>query len=116
MPHNSFENYPMSWRPVLKIGTEPLYIRLAAQLENDIASASLSRWLCLPDGVTGEQFERLALEHGVFVYGAERFAVGKDAPPGAARLAICAPESTGELEHGLVILKELLFCAMKNCM
>lgn len=41
MPHNSFENYPMSWRPALKNGTEPLYIRLAAQLENDIASGVL---------------------------------------------------------------------------
>lgn len=69
---------------------------------------SLSRWLLLPDGMSGEEFERISLEHGVFVYGSERFAVGKDRPIGAARLAICAPGSLEELEQGLTILKSLL--------
>ena len=69
---------------------------------------SLSRWLRLPHGMTGAEFEHIALEHGVFVYGSERFTVGKDAPAGAARLAICAPGSIQELEHGLLILTELL--------
>ena len=71
-------------------------------------STSLSRWLCLPHGITGAQFEHLASEQGVLVYGSERFAVGKDAPVGAVRLAICAPDSMKELEHGLMILDELL--------
>ena len=48
MPHNSFENYPMSWRPILKKGAEPLYISLAAQLENDIASGILRPGTKLP--------------------------------------------------------------------
>jgi len=69
---------------------------------------SLSRWLILPGGITGHQFENLALQKGVFIFGSERFAVGKDAPVGAARLAICAPKSLEELEQGLMILKELL--------
>lgn len=69
---------------------------------------SLSRWLLLPAGMTGIQFEQLALKHGVFVYGSERFAVGKDAPVGAVRLAVCAPKSLEELERGLLILKDLL--------
>lgn len=71
-------------------------------------SASLSRWLRLPPGVTGERFERMALERGVSVYGSERFTVGKDAPAGAARLAVCAPGSTEELERGLLILRNIL--------
>lgn len=48
MPHNSFENYPMSWRPTLKKGTEPLYISLATQLENDIAGGILRPGTKLP--------------------------------------------------------------------
>lgn len=71
-------------------------------------NTSLSRWLRLPQGVTGTEFEHIALEHGVLVYGAERFTVGKNAPVGAARLAICAPNRPKELEHGLLILNEIL--------
>ena len=69
---------------------------------------SLSRWLLLPGGMTGAQFERMALEKGVFVYGAERFAVGKDPPVGAVRVSICTPNTTQKLEQGLFILKEIL--------
>ncbi len=69
---------------------------------------SLNRWLILPSGMTGEQFERLALQHGVFVYGSDRFVVGKEKTVEAARLAICAPNSLDELEQGLTILKTLL--------
>ena len=68
----------------------------------------LSRWLLLPEGITGIAFEQLARQHGVSVYGSERFAVGKEAPVAAARLAVCAPESIEELERGLIILKQLL--------
>ena len=71
-------------------------------------STSLNRWLCLPHGITGAQFEHLASEHGVLVYGSERFTVGRNTPAGAVRLAICAPDSMNELEHGLMILDELL--------
>lgn len=68
----------------------------------------LSRWLLLPDGLTGKAFEALAKEKGVSVYGSERFAVGKNVPVAAARLAICAPPSMEELEQGLCILRDIL--------
>lgn len=68
----------------------------------------LSRWLLLPEGMTGAEFERLAKEKGVSVYGSERFAVGKEVPSAAARIAICAPQTKEELEKGLLILKEIL--------
>lgn len=68
----------------------------------------LSRWLLLPPNITGAELERLAKEKGVSVYGSERFAVGKEAPIAAARLAICAPQTMDELEKGLRILKEIL--------
>lgn len=66
------------------------------------------RWLYLPGDVSGAEFEALALEHGVQVYSAERFAVGSSAPEKAVRLAVCGPESPEELERGLKILRRLL--------
>lgn len=36
MPVNSFENYPMSWKPKLKKGKMALYLTIAKQLEEDI--------------------------------------------------------------------------------
>lgn len=69
---------------------------------------SLNRWLLLPDGITGEQFERMALEKGVFVHGSERFAVGKNTPIAAARISICTPQTVEKLEQGLLILKDIL--------
>jgi DNA-binding transcriptional MocR family regulator len=66
------------------------------------------RWLLLPEGVSGEQFEKKAYEAGVQVYAAERFAVGKAKPPAAVRLAVSAPSSMEELKKALLILKQLL--------
>ncbi len=41
MPINSFENYPMSWKPELIDRTPPIYTRLAQKLEEDIRSGRL---------------------------------------------------------------------------
>lgn len=42
MPVNSFENYPMSWKPTLgKTGDVPLYVELAQALELDIREGRL---------------------------------------------------------------------------
>lgn len=41
MPVNSFENYPMSWRPVLLDRTPPIYTVLAQKLEEDIKNGVL---------------------------------------------------------------------------
>lgn len=86
--------------------------RLAKQVLCDYqvqgSNTGLNRWLLLPPGVTGMQFEALARRRGVAVYGCERFAVGKQAPVGAVRLAICSPENLRELEQGLTILRDLL--------
>lgn len=48
MPINSFANYNLTWRPRLVESDEPLYLRLAAMLEEDIISGNLPRGLCLP--------------------------------------------------------------------
>ena len=41
MPINSFENYPMSWKPQLSDRTAPIYLKLAKQLEQDIKTGKL---------------------------------------------------------------------------
>lgn len=66
------------------------------------------RWLLLPGRVTGAEFERLAAQHGVQVYAADRFVVGNCSPERAVRIAVCAPETIEELEKGLTILQRLL--------
>lgn len=49
MPVNSFENYPMSWRPLRsELPSGPVYLALAAKLEADIASGLLSVGTRLP--------------------------------------------------------------------
>lgn len=45
---NSFDDYPMSWRPELKKSKTPLYQSLARQLENDIDSGELLPGTKLP--------------------------------------------------------------------
>jgi DNA-binding transcriptional MocR family regulator len=48
MPVNSFENYPMSWKPVLEKNAKPLYLALASQLEQDILSGKILPGTQLP--------------------------------------------------------------------
>lgn len=48
MPINSFADYPMSWRPKLKRGEEPLYLEIADALERDIQNGTLPSGTKLP--------------------------------------------------------------------
>lgn len=48
MPVNSFENYPMSWKPQLSPSKSPLYLALAEKLEQDIANGKLLPGTKLP--------------------------------------------------------------------
>ena len=48
MPINSFDDYPMSWRPTLDKSGRCLYQRLAAQLEADIQNGVLKPGTRLP--------------------------------------------------------------------
>lgn len=71
-------------------------------------NSCIFRWLKLPPTISASDFEKLALEHGVQVYAAERFTVGNSVPEKAVRLSVCAPETVEELERGLKILQKLL--------
>ncbi len=48
MPVNSFTDYPMSWQPDLKETNSPLYLAIAARLEEDIKSGLLLPGTKLP--------------------------------------------------------------------
>ncbi len=48
MPVNSFENYPMSWKPEREKLEKPYYLSLARQLEQDIAKGRLPENTKLP--------------------------------------------------------------------
>jgi DNA-binding transcriptional MocR family regulator len=48
MPINSFENYPMSWRPSVDKTKKPIYQALAGQLEQDIRNGILLPGTKLP--------------------------------------------------------------------
>ena len=48
MPVNSFENYPMSWKPQRSDLEKPYYISLAARLERDILEGRLPENTKLP--------------------------------------------------------------------
>lgn len=48
MPVNSFENYPMSWKPVIKNSNKAIYRDLALQLEQDIKNGLLKPGTMLP--------------------------------------------------------------------
>ena len=48
MPVNSFDNYHMSWKPRRDRLTAPIYLSLAAMLEEDILSGLIPRGTRLP--------------------------------------------------------------------
>jgi Transcriptional regulators containing a DNA-binding HTH domain and an aminotransferase domain (MocR family) and their eukaryotic orthologs len=48
MPVNSFENYPMTWKPVIDRTAKPLYLSLANQLKQDILNGSILPGTKLP--------------------------------------------------------------------
>lgn len=68
----------------------------------------LSRWLVLPDGLSGVQAESEARRHGVAVYGDAHFAVGPESRQHGLRLAVTAPTDDEALAEGLRRLKTVL--------
>ena len=48
MPVNSFDDYPMSWRPKKELLKRPYYISLADMMEEDIKNGTLTAGTQLP--------------------------------------------------------------------
>lgn len=66
------------------------------------------RWLILPDGVSGEYFEKELYKRGVQVYAAERFVVGNTKKLNAVRLAVGSPDTEEQLKEGLILIRKFL--------
>lgn len=115
MPVNSFDDYPMSWKPDKEKLTFPIYYCLADMMEHDIKDGVLSantklppqkgladfysyfssahpymesyyQWLKLPEGCSGRLCESELAHQGIGVFGAEHFSVDKS--PSAAVSAV----------------------------
>lgn len=66
------------------------------------------RWLILPEGWTGKEFELCAKVSGVQIFCAERFSVGSNPAHPAVRIALSSVKNKNELIKGLNIIKDLL--------
>ncbi len=73
-----------------------------------ILPLAYTQWLPLPPDRTGQDCERAMDRLGIGVFGAERFAVGDDAPRHAVRLATCSPDGEASLREGLLTLRTWL--------
>lgn len=73
-----------------------------------ILPLAYTQWLPLPPDRTGQDCERAMDQRGIGVFGAERFAVGDDAPRHAVRLATCSPDGEASLREGLLTLRTWL--------
>ncbi len=65
-------------------------------------------WLSLPAPWRGSEFEARLREHGVNVFGAEKFAVGDAPAPAAARVSLTGPADMEALRRGLGLMADLL--------
>lgn len=70
--------------------------------------ADLFRWLSLPSSWTSGAFRAAAMEKGVVLYGAEKFAVGKTKPTHAVRLSLSRPKTNEDVETAARIIGELM--------
>ena len=104
MPVNSFQDYPMAWRPSrAQLGDGPIYLALAARLESDIVSGALAAGTRLPpqreladfldlDFTTVTRAYGVCREKGLVrgVVGRGTFVIGGEAAAGSPAIADCA--------------------------
>ncbi len=113
MPVNSFDNYPMSWKPDLNDITGPKYIALAKLLESDIKSGKLKAGTKLPPQRELADFLDLNLSTISKVYklcsqkGLLSASVGNgtyvSSDAAADPMLLCAKEDSHMIEMGAII-------------
>lgn len=85
---------------------------LAAEILGDLVYEKIETgffiWLCLPPPWQGVDFELRMRNHGVNIFGAEKFVVGDAPVPAAARISLTGARSLKELAHGLRLIKSVL--------
>jgi len=91
MPINSFENYPMSWKPSIDKTKKPIYQALAGQLQQDIVNGVLLPGTKLPP--QRELADYLDLNLSTFANGDRQYTY-----QGADLRSAAAPFSSRSLE------------------
>lgn len=125
MPVNSFDNYPMSWKPDLSHATGPKYIALAELLENDIKSGKLKAGTKLPPQRELADFLDLNLSTITKVYklcgqkGLLSASVGNgtyvSSDAAADPMLLCAKEDSHMIELGAIIPSTACNAGVKQC-
>lgn len=64
-------------------------------------------WLQLPDHLTSQEAELLALQKGVHVLGSHRFAIQNENEASYVRVSIASPDTEDDVRKGLQILKDM---------
>lgn len=64
-------------------------------------------WLPIPERFTSEEIEILALQKGVHILGAHRFAMQSNQKSSYIRVSITSPDTENDLRKGLLILKNI---------
>ena len=73
--------------------------------QNDIAR--FFYWLPLPEHLTSEEMELLALQRGVHILGSHRFAMTSIQKSSYIRVSVTSPDTEDDLRKGLLILKNI---------
>lgn len=64
-------------------------------------------WLPLPEHLTSEEIELLALQRGVHILGSHRFAMTNIQKSSYIRVSVTSPDTEDDLRKGLLILKNI---------
>ena len=64
-------------------------------------------WLPLPEHLTSEEMELLALQKGVHILGSHRFAMQNEQKSSYIRVSVTSPDTEDDLRKGLMILKNI---------
>jgi DNA-binding transcriptional MocR family regulator len=71
-------------------------------------------WLPIPNHLTSEEVELLALKNGIHVLGSHRFAMRNDQNSFNVRVSIVSPDTEDDLKKGLLILRNVLENRLEN--
>jgi DNA-binding transcriptional MocR family regulator len=71
-------------------------------------------WLPIPNHLTSEEVELLALKNGIHVLGSHRFAMRNDQNSFNVRVSIVSPDTEDALKKGLLILRNVLENRLEN--
>lgn len=74
-------------------------------MENPKPIEPFFHWLKIPEHLTSEELELLALQKGLHLLGSHRFAMLKENKSDYVRVSITSPDTEDELNRGLLILK-----------